>query len=212
MFGMLSAALIMGTGTIMSCAALCLPLVLPYTASSDRPGLISGLTPAVSFSVGRLMSYLALMLVLFFLKSTLKESFFTIAVIDIFSGLVAITSGFMTMGAFSSYPAFNKHFCFMFTGTGSPFILGVLAGISPCAPLFAALAFALTLSSLAKMSLFIACFWLASTALIILLSSMSGGLASVIGRRIGLERVRRIAGIAIIFIGLVLLIRGFGNL
>ena len=212
MFAILSAALIMGIGTIMSCAALCVPLVLPYAASADRPGLISGLTPAVSFSVGRLVSYLVLMLVLFFLKSTLKESLFSIAAINIFSGLVAIVSGFMVMGAFSRYPALNKHYCLMFTRTGSPFILGVLAGISPCAPLFAALAFAITQSSLLKMSLFITFFWLASTALIILLSSMSGGLASLIGRRIGLERVRRIAGIAIIFIGLVLLIRGLGSL
>jgi ABC-type antimicrobial peptide transport system permease subunit len=62
------------------------------------------------------------------------------------------------------------------------------------------------------MGLFVTCFWLASTVLIILLSSMSGGLASLIGRQIGLERVRRIAGMAIIFIGLVLLIRGLGSI
>jgi sulfite exporter TauE/SafE len=202
----------MGMGTIMSCAALCVPLILPYAASADRPGLISGLTPAVSFSIGRLTSYLVLMLILFFLKSTVKESLYSIAAIDIFSGLVAIVSGSMILGAFNRYPVFNKHYCFMVVGTGSPFILGVLAGISPCAPLFAALAFAITQSSLLKMSLFIVFFWLASTVLIILLASMSGGLASLIGRRIGLERVRRIAGIAIIFIGLILLIRGFGSL
>lgn len=196
----------------MSCAALCVPLVVPYAASADRPGLISGLTPAFSFSIGRLFSYLVLMLFLFFLKSTLSENFFTIALINILSGLIAILSGFMVIGAFNRFRYFNKHYCFMLTGKGSPFILGVLAGISPCAPLFAALAFALTQTSLFRMGLFVTCFWLASTVLIILLSSMSGGLASLIGRQIGLERVRRIAGMAIIFIGLVLLIRGLGSI
>jgi sulfite exporter TauE/SafE len=211
MLSVILAALAMGVGTIVSCAALCIPLVLPYAASADRPGFLSGAAPGLAFSIGRLVSYVVLMLFLFFLKSTIQENLLTIAIVNVTSGLVAILSGLFILGAFKRYPAINKHYCLMFKGTRSPFVLGLLAGITPCAPLFAALAFIMTLNSLFTMSLFMLCFWLASTLLIILLSSMSGVLASLLTRRVGLERVRRIASIAIIVIGLVLLIRGLSG-
>ncbi len=211
MLSVILAALAMGVGTILSCAALCVPLVMPYAATADRPGFLSGAAPGLAFSTGRLVSYVVLMLALFFLKSTIRENFLTIAIVNVTSGLVAILSGLFILGAFKRFPAFNKHYCLMFNGTRSPFVLGLLAGITPCAPLFAALAFIMTLDSLFIMSLFMICFWLASTLLIIALSSMGGVLASLLSRRVGLERVRRIASIAIIVIGLVLLIRGLSG-
>jgi len=83
-------------------------------------------------------------------------------------------------------------------------------GFRPCPALIAALTFTLTLTTPIKMSMFLVSFWLATSVLVLFLGSAGGGLAYFFGQRISLTRVRRISGIAMMVIGLVLVLQAIG--
>lgn len=200
----------MGFNTGLSCLAFCVPIILPYSASVQKPNWFSGLTLAAFFSVGRLISYAALLLIFVFLKSFLPNNILTEALVTLITGAIVILSALATFGILNWSSGVGSHFCRMVSGSKTPFYLGILMGFRPCPALISALAFTLTLTTPIKMSMFLVSFWLATSVLVLFLGSAGGGLAYFFGQRISLTRVRRISGIAMMVIGLVLVLQAIG--
>ena len=158
-------------------------------------------------SLGRLISYSGLLLVFAVLKFALPRGAFTTGIATMLSGVIAILGALGAFGVLNWATDIGKIFCRMVSDKKPPFYLGLLTGMRPCAPLIAALTFALTLSGFNEMSPFIVSFWLASSVLILILASATGGLASKFGQRIGIMRLRRIGGITLMVVGLVLVVQ-----
>ena len=200
----------MGFGASIGCMATCMPMLVPYTAAAEKPSVTSGLFSASMFSIGRLIAYAGLLSVFIVLKETITISSTVVAVASLVSGIILIFSGLAAFGIFNQPTILGRFLCRNMSSTRSPLYLGILAGIKPCGPLLAAMAFMLTLPGTPEMSLFILFFWLASSILLLVVGAVGGGLASVMGRRIGIERIRRIAGMAMVVIGLFLIGQAIG--
>jgi sulfite exporter TauE/SafE len=69
-----------------------------------------------------------------------------------------------------------------------------------------------TLSGIAEVLLFMLSFWLASSVLIFLIGPISGGLAAAVGKKISIQRVRRISGVALVVVGLFLIVQVAGQI
>jgi hypothetical protein len=78
--------------------------------------------------------------------------------------------------------------------------------------LLAALVFAITLPDTAGMVLFLFFFWLASSVLMLGVGVAGGSLGTLLSRKIGLERTRRIASLTMIVIGIFFLLQATGLL
>jgi sulfite exporter TauE/SafE len=212
MLNAISTGFVMGFGTSLVCLGTCVPILAPYTATGEKPSVLSGLFSASLFSVGRLIAYAGLLSVFIAVKETISISPTLLAAATMVSGAILMLSGLAVFGVFNMTSTIGRVLCRHMSGARSPLYLGILAGIKPCGPLLAAMAFMLTLPSIADMGVFILVFWLASSILLLAFGAVGGGLASILGRRIGIYRIRRIAGVAMVVIGLFLLARAIGLL
>jgi len=102
--------------------------------------------------------------------------------------------------------------CQFTAAPGRPSTWACSPGSGPCGPLLAAMAFMLTLPGAFKAGMFMLFFWMASSVLVITLGVVSGGLSMLAGKKLGIDRLRRIAGMAMIFIGCFLLLTGIGGI
>lgn len=207
MFEIISTALIMGFSTGLSCMAFCVPLIVPYSGSAPKPGWLNGLTSAASFSFGRLISYTTLLLAISLLKSFLPDNTLTEAIATLVTGLIAIFSALVVFEILNWPTGIGKSFCQIVSGSKPPFYMGMLAGFRPCPPLIAALAFILTLTTLTRMGAYLVTFWVATSIPILLIGAAGGGAASILGQKIGLARIRRISGIALVVVGFILVLQ-----
>ena len=206
----ISAGFVMGFGASLGCLASCMPMLLPYTATAERPSIRSGLFSALLFSTGRLIAYAGLLSVFVAVKETISISPTVVAVATLVSGVILILSGLAAFGVFNQPSILGRFLCRHMSGVRSPLYLGILAGIRPCGPLLAAMAFMLTLTGIAEMSIFVLFFWLVSSFLLLAIGAAGGGLSLILGRRIGIQRIRRIAGVAMVVIGLFLIAQAIG--
>jgi uncharacterized protein len=202
--------LVMGFGASLGCLASCVPILIPYTAVAIRPSMWNGLLSSVLFSMGRLVAYAGLLLVLIALREAFTISLLVEAVAILASGIILIVSGLASLGAFNWNMALSHVLCRHISTTRSPLYLGVLTGVRPCGPLVAALAFVLTLPGVASMGLFLLFFWLASSFLMLGVGAAGGGLGAILKKQIGLDRTQRIAGLTMVFIGLLFLLQAVG--
>ena len=208
----ISAGFVMGFGASLGCLASCMPMLIPYTAIAEKPSIRSGLFSALLFSIGRLIAYAGLLSVFVAVKETLSISPIVIAIATLVSGIILILSGLAVFGIFNQPSILGRFLCRHTSGVRSPLYLGILAGIRPCGPLLAAMAFMLTLPGITEMSIFVLFFWLVSSFLLLTIGAASGGLSHILGRRIGVHRIRRIAGIAMVVIGIFLIAQAIGLL
>jgi hypothetical protein len=72
------------------------------------------------------------------------------------------------------------------------------------------MAFVLTLPNITKMGVFMLSFWLASSAILLIIGGIGGGVMAVLGKRIGIDRIRRISAMAMAVVGVVLLLQAIG--
>jgi sulfite exporter TauE/SafE len=207
-----SSGFVMGFSASLVCLGWCVPVIMPYTATGERPGIRSGLLTGGLFSLGRLVSYLALMSVFLAFRSLVPLSPDLGTAATLLSGLILILSGLSATGAIKLRASFASMLCRRVAGSPSPFYLGVLTGLRPCGPLLAAMAFLLALPSAMTMGIFIASFWVASSLLVLILSVVGGGISVLAGKKVGIERVRTITGMAMIFIGFFLILVSVGGM
>ena len=208
----ISAGLVMGFSASLVCFGWCVPVITPYTATAAQPGVMSGLISSFLFSVGRLLSYLGLLLVFLALRALVPLSPVIESVAVLVSGMILVVSGLASVGILKWRSGLGRLLCQFTAGARSPLYLGMLTGLRPCGPLLAAMAFMLTLPGAFKAGMFMLFFWMASSVLVITLGVVSGGLSMLAGKKLGIDRLRRIAGMAMIFIGCFLLLTGIGGI
>jgi uncharacterized protein len=194
--------LVMGFGASLGCLASCVPVLVPYTAAAAQPSIRSGLACSALFSLGRLLAYTGLLTVLLALSEMITFDSRLEAGATLASGAILMISGLVSIGAFRWNSALSHTLCRHISTTRSPLYLGLLTGVRPCGPLVAALAFVLTLPGAASMGLFLLFFWLASSCLMLGVGAASGGLGAILSHQIGVDRIRRIAGLTMVVIGL----------
>lgn len=204
MWAIVSSAFVMGFSTSLVCLGTCVPLMAPYTATGEKPSALSGLFSAGLFSIGRLVAYAGILVVFVAVRESISISATWLATATIISGVILMLSGLVALGVFNKPSALGRVLCKQMSGARSPLYLGILAGLKPCGPLLAAMAFMLTLPGAADMSIFILVFWLASSILLLVVGAAGGGLAYILGKRVGINRVKRIASVTMIVIGLVI--------
>ncbi len=208
----ISTGLIMGFSASLVCLGWCVPVIMPYTAVAGKPGIISGLLTTGLFSLGRLISYLMLMSVFLAFRALVPLSSALGGIATIVSGILLIISGLSATGAIKLRVGFAAFVCRRIAGTSSPLYLGILTGLRPCGPLLAAMAFMIALPTPIGIGSFMLSFWVASSLLVISLGLLGGGISVLVSKKLGVERLRSITGMAMIFIGAFLLLVGIGGL
>lgn len=202
--------LTLGIGLATSCAVLCLPILVPYIASSAKPSIIRGLYTTLVFSSGRLISYLALGLIFGLLITTVEINPVITATATLVLGLLLAFHGLSVLGLFKTKSILGSIFCRYTEGGKSLVYLGMLTGLRPCLPLIAALTYSITLASIGETLTFMVSFWFASSLLIFLVGPVSAAVLGVTSKKISVERIRRISSLALVAIGLFFTIQGIG--
>ena len=176
----------------------------PHIAA-EHPKARSGLIASVYFSVGRLIAYLALGLVVgYFGVAFFNPSAAAIVVIPL--GIILVIYGFLI--SFGTKMKYASVICCGFRRVKSTFVLGLVMGLWPCIPLIAALTYSVTLSSTLQSLVFMISFWLGSTAYMPILGILAGTLTRYAVVHSNAERVRRISGIALVVVGFIFVSRG----
>jgi sulfite exporter TauE/SafE len=160
------------------------------------------------FSFGRLISYLALGLILGLLITTVVISPAVTATATLVLGLLLVFHGLSVLGLFKTKPFLGSIFCKYTGGKGSLLFLGMWTGLRPCPPLIAALTYTITLAGIGETITFMTSFWLASSLLIFAIGPLSAALIGITGKKISVERIRRISSLAMVVIGMVFTIQG----
>ena len=201
----------MGLSASTYCLASCVPVLFPYTGTVGKPSFLSGLSLALLFSTGRLVAYTGLLAAFILLKEFVGMSPIVVAMAMLISGLLLLMSALAAVGLFKGLSWFNRILCGYIAGSKSPLYLGVMTGVRPCGPLLAAIAFVLTLPSIAKGGVFMLCFWLTSSVVLIAIGGIGGGMMAALGKRLGTDRMRRIAAISMVVVGIVLILQAIGS-
>ena len=210
MFAISYLGLTLGFGLSTSCAALCMPILVPYIASAERPTIRGGLYSSILFSFGRLISYLTLGLLFGLLITSVEINPIITSIVTLALGCLLIVHGLSTLGVFRIGTTIGSTFCRYIGTNRSPVYLGILTGLRPCVPLMAALTYSITLSGIGEVTLFMLSFWLGSSVLIFLIGPISGALARGAAKRVPVERVRRISGVALVVVGLFFIAQAAG--
>jgi sulfite exporter TauE/SafE len=167
------------------------------------------LIASIYFSLGRLLAYLFLGLIVGYVGGYFLNPFASASVI-IPLGIILILYGFLI--SFGSKLRFASIICCGFSKIKSTFLLGMMLGLRPCIPLIAALTYSATLSTVFDSFVFMSSFWLGSTAYIPILGILAGTLTHFAILRSNVDRIRRISGIALIVVGLIFVNQGIAYL
>ncbi len=200
-------AIILGLTLGTSCLITCLPVLVAHIAA-DHPGLKNGFVTTISFSFGRLVA-LSIYAIIFGVVGTLLEEFInsTTPVFLIFSLIMIIfliVYGLsLTIGQ-ERFPSFSKKFCSFTERKYSSFVLGILVGLFPCGPMFYMFGQALLLGadSIALSFLFFLLFWIGTNIYLFIAGLSIGGGAEYIRRHERIERIKWIAGLILIILGI----------
>jgi sulfite exporter TauE/SafE len=204
--------MVMGLSASLVCMGWCIPVIMPYAAVAKKPGVLSGFITTGLFSLGRLASYAVFVGLFFALKEILPIDPVFGVVATVLSGLILILSGLSFNGVIKIESKLGKLVCRRTAGTDSPLFLGVLTGLRPCAPLLAAMTFVIALQTILEAGVFLISFWIASSAIVIALGTLGGAFSMLLSKKIGIDRLRSIIGMAMIFIGVFLILLGIGGL
>ncbi|MCX7732677.1 MAG: sulfite exporter TauE/SafE family protein [candidate division WOR-3 bacterium] len=159
-------AVMLGLSAGASCLGFCLPVVLPVLAGSDRPGFCPAAVRLSSFLAGRLLAYLLFGITAGLVGARLSRLIFlrtaALPVIYLLLGGLMIIYG---MTAFD--PFARLRFCRLIQPRLNSgrflFLLGLLAGASPCPPFLLALATVLDDAGVLSGALFFLVFFLATS-------------------------------------------------
>ena len=208
--------LILGLTVGTSCLITCLPVLVAHI-TADHPGVKNGFVSSVSFSLGRLLAYSAYAII-FGLTGALIEEFVESAT-NLFLIFSLIMVAFLLLYGLSLaigedyFPSLSRKVCSFTQKKQSSLVLGLLIGLFPCAPIFYIFGQAVILGaeSLLLSFIFFLIFW-GGTNLYIFIAGISiGGSADYFRRHEKVERIKRISGFILVFIGVFHLLQ-LGNL
>ena len=205
MYIVILAGLTLGLGVGVSCMVLCAPVLAPHVAA-DHPVAKEGLYASLLFCFGRLTSYSTLgVLSSLFGEVVPYGQAVTAPVVFTLGCLLALYGLSISFGLHSSI---GPKICEFFRMGRSTFLLGLLAGLSPCLPLLAAVIYSATLANMVESVLFMMSFWFGSSMYTLVLGTVVGAVAGICSERMNVGRIRRISGVAMMVVGLVFVIQG----
>jgi len=202
----------LGFSASTSCTAVCFPVLLPYLASEKNTRLLSGLYTVLLFSLGRLTAYMLLGVIVALIIGSADISPLLVPIVTLLLGLLLILYGLNTLGAFNTGKNPAVKTCQGITSKRPHFFMGLLVGSRPCMPLLAALLYSVSLSNIMHVIVFMLFFGIASSLLVIVLGVAGRGAINLLINRVGLERIRRLSGLVLVFMGFIFLIQGTGGL
>jgi sulfite exporter TauE/SafE len=218
--------LALGLATSLHCVAMCGSLVLTYTVKDGAEGgLVRRLAPHLVYHAAKIVSYMAVALVLgaiaFLAGGALDLTSFRDWVMVV-AGAYMVLLGLGMSGYFPWLmrlsprpPAFltkalakNRRRAISESGSGhagfiTPLTFGLFGGLMPCAPLIGAQAAAMSSGSPLRGAMLMLGFGLGTAPLLLLFGLASGMLGSTFRRR-----MQYVAAAAVVLFGLVILNRG----
>ena len=197
-FEFLLASIILGFSTSPNCAMLCLPVLAPPMVG-EKKTVQSSLIGTFVFSMGRLIAYLlvgSVVVALGFSSLTSMSALWrkgaTVA-LWVFTLLYGIWMAFRWPNSFAC-PA--KRYAQL-----PLLILGLLVGITPCIPLGMIVLYSTLAESLIDAWLVYILFWASNTIFIVLAGVLSGWIGGKLRSKISPNRVRRVCGMTLAFVG-----------
>lgn len=208
-WSVIATALLLGLTASISCLGLCIPILVPYIIEKDKTPK-EGFFTSISFSVGRLIIYFTLGLVVFMIGTLATQdapsSWLKIAVVIL--GGVVIIYGVWIIFRFPKPKWCPAKLADNFRPAFSV-LLGLLIGSFFCPLLWFALIRAALTRDILTMFFSVMVFWLGSSITIIPVGTLSGGVGGRWRKKIGVEKLRDICGIVLILIGVFYLINAF---
>ncbi|MDD5604971.1 MAG: sulfite exporter TauE/SafE family protein [Dehalococcoidales bacterium] len=211
MLTLIATGMSIGFSASTSCTAVCFPILIPYLASQSSTRILGGLKTVLLFSAGRLISYMALGIIVAWIMGSMNISPLMTPIVTIILSLVLVLHGLNTLGAFNFSQRPIAKACRGISSGKPHFIMGLLVGLRPCVPLLAALMYTVNLSSIFEVMVFMLCFGIASSLLVIAFGVAGRGFINLLVSRIGLERMRRLSGLVLVILGAFFLLQGIGG-
>ncbi|UCE74229.1 MAG: sulfite exporter TauE/SafE family protein [Methanomassiliicoccales archaeon] len=207
-WSIVASSFVLGLIASLSCLGLCIPILVPYIMEKDKTPK-EGLFTSIFFSIGRLIIYFALGVAVFIIGSTLTEeapeNWLKVAVAIL--GCVVIVYGLWIVFKLPKpkwCPArLTRNFRPLFS-----VLLGVLIGSFFCPLLWIALVRATLSQNALTLSLSVISFWAGSSFSILAAGTVSGEVGGRWGKKIGIEKLRDLCGMALILVGVFYLING----
>ena len=207
--GIILTSLGLGLVASLSCLGFCIPILVPYIMEKDKTPK-EGFYTSIFFSVGRLIIYLGIGLVVFAIGSSVTENIpeVWLKISGLILGIVVMIYGAWIYFKFQKpkwCPAkLTPHIRPMFS-----VMLGVLIGSFFCPLLWITLVGATTLSGdFLTLILSVFAFWIGSSTSIVVAGTISGEGGGRLGKKIGLEKLRELMGMVLIMVGIFYLFRG----
>lgn len=208
-WGVVGFAFVFGLTASLSCLGLCIPILVPFIMERDKT-LKEGLFTSFLFSIGRLIIYFSIGVVVFIIGSALTERspsvWLNIAVGIL--GCAVILYGIWIVYKLPKpkwCPAkLAKNFRPIFS-----VILGLLIGSFFCPLLWITLIRAALTGDSLTMFFSVIAFWLGSSGAILVAGTLSGEVGGRWGKKMGSDRLRDLCGMVLMMVGVLYLINAF---
>jgi len=196
------ASLTMGLGATASCLGICMPFLVPYIISKDDSGK-KGLVTVVIFSLGRLLVYMTMGILFYYVFSELLNDVESISEIKGFKYLPGILGAVVIVYALWTLLKLpGLKICPARYAKGAvTIIMGMLIGSFICPP-FILMLISNIEESVIVMVLSVIMFWVGSSVSIIILGAVSGRFSSLLQEKKGQEWVRNVCAFTLIFTGI----------
>lgn len=196
--------------------ASCGPILITYI-SGTKKNIAKAMISYVLFSLARILVYLGLSLAIYFIGALSVEKLsgnYSWLVYKAGGSFIVMIGLFMVLGKRIVYLPFLKGLerRLLENDKKSVFILGLIIGLLPCAPLLAVFSYIALIASSSHESLAYSFFFGIGTSLspLILLVAASGALSGFIRKKGEIYRrgFSLVCGLIIIFLGIKLILRG----
>jgi len=195
---------ILGLATGATCTTLCAMVLIPYVTQKFSV-LKAAFKASFTFSVFRLLMYLALATAAFYLGSTILESLTKTWI----KGIIVVLSFVIVLyGMRTSYnwpPLwFRPKKSFFGSSHGFSAFLGMASGVATiCPTLWMAIVYTALMKTIFMSLTVITSFWLGTTFWILLLGTFSVKLRKIVKTKEGFENFRKACGMVLLSIGIV---------
>lgn len=194
-------ALLLGLTASLSCLGLCIPILVPYIMERDKK-LKEGLYTSIFFSIGRLIIYLSIGVVVFIVGSALTEN---TPVIWLKIAAAILGCVIIIYGAWIVFKLPKPEWCpAKLAQNFRPVfsvILGLLIGSFFCPALWIMLTDSVLSGNLPTMIFSVVAFWGGSSIFILTAGSVSGEVGGRWRKKIGVEKLRDLCGMVLMMVG-----------
>jgi len=197
---------VVGVFTSLHCVGMCGGIMLSQSISTVEKNKFEALKPAISYNLGRVISYTILGGIVGALGSVFSLSISFKAMLQVLAGLFMIIMG-LNMSGYSLFRKFNVKlpwsFCSLKKSGKTPFIVGILNGFMPCGPLQTMQLYALGTGSAISGATSMFIFALGTVPLMLGFGAISGLLS-----KDHTKQLVKFGGILIVVLGLIMGNRG----